>query len=196
MPDASLIGMRADAQSSSLGQDSGSPSSSNIAAAEHSIPHTTAGSFLIPSNTRRTTPRFSTPPSPPSLPAHDIASTPRHPILALKYQLEPPRHFRGPAPNFLYLSHGCWSTLAFTRISHVGRLTMASQQPPSQPRAYSQAYLPNGGPQPGGPVPGARPLDPNQGRVQQVGHARVLCVADVRGKTRHIVQWASWSSHH
>ncbi|SMR51062.1 unnamed protein product [Zymoseptoria tritici ST99CH_1A5] len=59
-------------------------------------------------------------------------------------------------------------------------------QPPSQPRAYSQAYLPNGGPQPGGPVPGARPLDPNQGRVQQVGHARVLCVADVRGNLRQL----------
>jgi hypothetical protein len=56
------------------------------------------------------------------------------------------------------------------------------QQPPSQPRAYSQAYIPNGAaPQPSGPVPGARPLDPNQGRVQQVGHARVLCIADVRG---------------
>jgi hypothetical protein len=56
-----------------------------------------------------------------------------------------------------------------------------SQQPPSQPRAYSQAYIPNGTTQPSGPVPGARPLDPNQGRVQQVGHARVLCIADVRG---------------
>lgn len=59
------------------------------------------------------------------------------------------------------------------------------QQPPSQPRAYSQAYLPNGAggpPQITGPVPGARPLEPNQGRVQQVGHARVLCIADVRGK--------------
>ena len=55
------------------------------------------------------------------------------------------------------------------------------QQPPSQPRAYSQAFLPNGASQPSGPVPGARPLDPNQGRVQQVGHARVLCIADVRG---------------
>lgn len=56
------------------------------------------------------------------------------------------------------------------------------QQIPSQPRAYSQAYVPNGAPQPSGPVPGARPLDPNQGRVQQVGHARVLCIADVRGE--------------
>ena len=56
-----------------------------------------------------------------------------------------------------------------------------AQQPPSQPRAYSQAYIPNGATQPSGPVPGARPLDPNQGRVQQVGHARVLCIADVRG---------------
>ncbi|KXT04701.1 hypothetical protein AC578_2078 [Pseudocercospora eumusae] len=59
-------------------------------------------------------------------------------------------------------------------------------QPPSQPRAYSQAYLPNGAPQPSGPVPGARPLDPNQGRVQQIGHARVLCIADVRGNLRQL----------
>lgn len=35
-----------------------------------------------------------------------------------------------------------------------------------------------------GPVPGARPLDPNQGRVQQIGKARVLCIADVRGMDR------------
>jgi hypothetical protein len=62
---------------------------------------------------------------------------------------------------------------------------------PNAPRSYSQAFhasQPNGAsasaPQPGGPVPGARPLDPNQGRVQQVGHARVLCIADVRGEIR------------
>lgn len=59
---------------------------------------------------------------------------------------------------------------------------MQQQQQQQQPRAYSQAYLPNGGPQITGPVPGARPLEPNQGRVQQIGHARVLCIADVRGK--------------
>lgn len=58
------------------------------------------------------------------------------------------------------------------------------QQPPSQPRAYSQAYQPNGAPPLSGPVPGARPLEPNQGRVQQIGHARVLCIADVRGMRR------------
>ncbi|KAK4637236.1 uncharacterized protein CLAFUR5_00445 [Fulvia fulva] len=64
-------------------------------------------------------------------------------------------------------------------------------QPPSQPRAYSQAYLPNGGAQqPSGPVPGARPLDPNQGRVQQLGHARVLCIADVRGNLRQLNELA------
>jgi hypothetical protein len=63
-------------------------------------------------------------------------------------------------------------------------------QPPSQPRAYSQAYIPNGATQPSGPVPGARPLDPNQGRVQQVGHARVLCIADVRGHLRQLNELA------
>lgn len=64
------------------------------------------------------------------------------------------------------------------------KYSLNMQQPPSQPRAYSQAFQqPNGLPA-SGPVPGARPLDPNQGRVQQIGHARVLCVADVRGMKR------------
>ncbi|KAF2726192.1 hypothetical protein K431DRAFT_237405 [Polychaeton citri CBS 116435] len=66
-------------------------------------------------------------------------------------------------------------------------------QPPSQPRAYSQAYLPNGAPpqgHPSGPVPGARPLEPNQGRVLPVGHARVLCIADVRGNLRQLNELA------
>ncbi|KAK0899923.1 hypothetical protein LTR02_009419 [Friedmanniomyces endolithicus] len=61
------------------------------------------------------------------------------------------------------------------------------QQAPTQPRAYSQAYQqPNGQPNASGPAPGARPLDPNQGRVQQIGHARVLCIADVRGNLRQL----------
>ncbi|KAG9649715.1 hypothetical protein KCU64_g9336, partial [Aureobasidium melanogenum] len=56
-------------------------------------------------------------------------------------------------------------------------------QPPTQPRSYSQAYIPNGTPaQASGPVPGATPLLPNQGRVVQAGGARVLCIADVRGE--------------
>ena len=63
--------------------------------------------------------------------------------------------------------------------------TVMMQNPPSQPRAYSQAYMPNGAPPVSGPVPGARPLDPNQGRVQQIGHARGLCIADVRGMGQH-----------
>lgn len=69
------------------------------------------------------------------------------------------------------------------------------QQPPSQPRAYSQAYIPNGAAQPSGPVPGARPLDPNQGRVQQVGHARVLCIADVRGMKEARSMHTGWEAH-
>ena len=70
------------------------------------------------------------------------------------------------------------------------------QQPPSQPRAYSQAYIPNGAaPKPSGPVPGARPLDPNQGRVQQVGHARVLCIADVRGMKKERSMHKEWEAH-
>ncbi|KAF2233280.1 hypothetical protein EV356DRAFT_468765 [Viridothelium virens] len=58
-------------------------------------------------------------------------------------------------------------------------------QAPNQPRAYSQAYLPNGA-TPSGPVPGAQPLLPNQGRVIQNGGARVLCIADVRGNLQSL----------
>ncbi|KAJ2898005.1 hypothetical protein MKZ38_004223 [Zalerion maritima] len=52
-----------------------------------------------------------------------------------------------------------------------------------QPRHHynNQGFLPNGGP--GQPVPGATPLLPNQGRVLDVGPTRVLCIADVRGKS-------------
>jgi hypothetical protein len=55
-----------------------------------------------------------------------------------------------------------------------------NQQAPNQPRQYSGSYMPNGG-APSGPVPGAVPLLPNQGRVIQQGSVRVLCIADVRG---------------
>ena len=62
-------------------------------------------------------------------------------------------------------------------------LTTSNQQPSQQPRPFSNGYLPNGAPPtgPSGPVPGAQPLLPNQGRVIQSGATRILCVADVRG---------------
>ncbi|KAI1434746.1 hypothetical protein GGR50DRAFT_660665 [Xylaria sp. CBS 124048] len=50
---------------------------------------------------------------------------------------------------------------------------------PRQPYGTS-GYMPNGAPA-SGPVPGATPLLPNQGRVVQLGPIRVLCIADVRG---------------
>jgi hypothetical protein len=61
------------------------------------------------------------------------------------------------------------------------------QQAPNQPRPYSGNFLPNGG-APSGPVPGAVPLDPNRGRVIQQGSVRVLCIADVRGRS-NLVQF-------
>ncbi|KAF2494359.1 hypothetical protein BU16DRAFT_463292 [Lophium mytilinum] len=65
------------------------------------------------------------------------------------------------------------------------------QQAPTQPRPYNgQGYLPNGG-APSGPVPGAQPLLPNQGRVIQSGSARVLCIADVRGNLQSLNQLAA-----
>ncbi|ORY17474.1 hypothetical protein BCR34DRAFT_454548, partial [Clohesyomyces aquaticus] len=63
-------------------------------------------------------------------------------------------------------------------------------QAPNQPRPYPPSYLPNGG-APSGPVPGAAPLLPNQGRVIQTGSARVLCVADVRGNLQSLNQLAA-----
>lgn len=61
--------------------------------------------------------------------------------------------------------------------------------PTQQPRhPYNQqGYLPNGQVPPHqGPLPGATPLLPNQGRVIQTGPIRVLCIADVRG-TKHLL---------
>ncbi|KAF2199575.1 hypothetical protein GQ43DRAFT_112074 [Delitschia confertaspora ATCC 74209] len=66
---------------------------------------------------------------------------------------------------------------------------MASQAP-AQPRPYPGSYLPNGGVV-SGPVPGAQPLLPNQGRVIQSGSARVLCIADVRGNLQSLNQLAA-----
>lgn len=54
-------------------------------------------------------------------------------------------------------------------------------QQPRQPY-NNQGYMPNGAPV-SGPVPGATPLLPNQGRILQHGPIRVLCIADVRGRT-------------
>ncbi|KAI0026074.1 hypothetical protein F4780DRAFT_718354 [Xylariomycetidae sp. FL0641] len=65
----------------------------------------------------------------------------------------------------------------------------------AQPRQpfNSQGYMPNGAPgshgNPG-PVPGAQPLLPNQGRVLQSGPIRVLCIADVRGNLGSLNQLA------
>lgn len=58
----------------------------------------------------------------------------------------------------------------------VNGLTRAQSQP--RPTYQLQGYMPNGTP---GPVPGAQPLQPNNGRVIQSGPVRILCIADVRG---------------
>ncbi|KAM7199667.1 Protein of unknown function (DUF2433) domain containing protein, partial [Rhypophila sp. PSN 637] len=55
----------------------------------------------------------------------------------------------------------------------------------------NQGYLPNGAAaHPTGPIPGATPLLPNQGRVIQTGPIRVLCIADVRGNLRSLNELA------
>ncbi|KAH8887553.1 hypothetical protein GQ53DRAFT_284811 [Thozetella sp. PMI_491] len=56
---------------------------------------------------------------------------------------------------------------------------------------YNQGgYLPNGAAPHQGPVPGAVPLLPNQGRVLQTGAIRVLCIADVRGNLKSLNELA------
>ena len=60
------------------------------------------------------------------------------------------------------------------------------QPRPHNPSSYHQNYLPNGQVPPGNlpnALPGAAALLPNQGRVIQNGPIRVLCVADVRGRS-------------
>lgn len=56
-------------------------------------------------------------------------------------------------------------------------LTRGSSQP-RPPQYQLQGYMPNGT---SGPVTGAQPLQPNNGRVLQNGSVRILCIADVRG---------------
>lgn len=67
--------------------------------------------------------------------------------------------------------------------SFIGRPSLTyRKQPPQQSRSFNNGYLPNGA-SPGGPAPGAQPLLPNQGRIIEQGATRILCVADVRGRS-------------
>ena len=59
------------------------------------------------------------------------------------------------------------------------RLTPSQQPSQNRPFSGNGYQLPNGAHS--GPVPGAQPLLPNQGRIVQQGPTRILCVADVRG---------------
>lgn len=72
------------------------------------------------------------------------------------------------------------------RLELAESVTDPYTQQPRQPFNNQGGYMPNGAP--GGhpgmqPAPGATPLLPNQGRVIQTGPIRVLCIADVRGKS-------------
>ncbi|CAG8056986.1 unnamed protein product [Penicillium salamii] len=61
--------------------------------------------------------------------------------------------------------------------------------PQPRPNFSSQGYpLQNGAP--AGPVPGATPLLPNNGRVIQNGPTRILCIADVRGNLKSLNELA------
>lgn len=64
-----------------------------------------------------------------------------------------------------------------TRFANASMLARQPRPPHSfGPQGYP---LPNGAT---GPVPGAAPLLPNNGRIIQNGPVRVLCIADVRGR--------------
>lgn len=67
---------------------------------------------------------------------------------------------------------------------HLPRDSLTTPRPQLNRQPYNnQGYMPNGAPAGPGPVPGATPLLPNQGRILQQGPIRVLCIADVRGRT-------------
>jgi len=65
-----------------------------------------------------------------------------------------------------------------THLRPVGNTLIRGQLQP-RPQYQLQGYMPNGT---SGPVPGAQPLQPNNGRIIQNGPVRILCVADVRGR--------------
>jgi hypothetical protein len=82
--------------------------------------------------------------------------------------------------------NGICKSLRCTSIRICPPNSLDPLQAPNHNRPYAQAAysVPNGAPgAPANPVPGATPLLPNQGRVVQQGPVRVLCIADVRGKT-------------
>ncbi|KAI9724166.1 MAG: hypothetical protein M1828_003911 [Chrysothrix sp. TS-e1954] len=66
------------------------------------------------------------------------------------------------------------------------RTLTPTQQSTRQFNNNNNGYLPNGAPPSSGPVPGAAPLLPNQGRIVQQGSTRILCIADVRGNLRSL----------
>lgn len=70
------------------------------------------------------------------------------------------------------------------RLELASNMTDPFTQQPRQPYS-NQGYLPNGASNIQ-PAPGATPLLPNQGRVLQTGPIRVLCIADVRGKSQRL----------
>lgn len=69
------------------------------------------------------------------------------------------------------------SLIRFGQMAPIALPLIFETQP--RPQYSNQQYMQNGT---AGPVPGAQPLLPNNGRVIQSGPTRVLCVADVRGR--------------
>ncbi|ETN39154.1 uncharacterized protein HMPREF1541_05377 [Cyphellophora europaea CBS 101466] len=71
----------------------------------------------------------------------------------------------------------------FGSLPHISRdPSLMTFQPRPYPPPGPAPYMQNGS----GPVPGARPLLPDNGRVIQSGPTRVLCIADVRGNLQSL----------
>lgn len=90
-------------------------------------------------------------------------------------QVFPPNRMRQRTPRTNFASSDI-------RLELADSMTDPFAQQPRQPYS-NQGYLPNGANNIQ-PAPGATPLLPNQGRVLQTGPIRVLCIADVRGKSQ------------
>jgi hypothetical protein len=84
-----------------------------------------------------------------------------------------------PQPNMF---RGALNRVQFGALPPIWIPVLIRDQPRPYPSQAPGPYMQNGS----GPVPGARPLLPDNGRVIQSGPTRVLCIADVRGKTAHL----------
>lgn len=124
-------------------------------------------------------------------------STTDQPATSLQSELTsdcPPHGFRKSKQSHPFCTHHSPSpsnSIAVKKMAIYGQRVSQPAIPlirSIQPRPYQnqqQGYLPNGN-STTGPTPGAQPLLPHNGRIIQQGATRVLCIADVRGRSCNI----------